>query len=741
MRRTVIFFLLLPFVARAQERPAPPTVNEPRAVASQQPEKRRLKIGVALEGGGALGLAHIGVLQWFEEHHIPIDYIAGTSMGGLVGGFYASGMSSAELRTLIEHTDWDQMLSGQTDYEDLSFRRKEDQRAFPNVILLGLRNGLSVPGGLNAGHQIGLLIDRETLPYYAVQSFDDLPVAFRCVATDLVSGKAVVFQKGPLAEALRATMSIPGAFTPVYAGKQVFVDGGLVNNLPTDVARDMGADVVIAVHLETQAVEPKDLKSLFSVLQQSVRVVVGESELRGLAHADAVVSVPLTEYDSTDYKKNAAIMQKGYDTANGKSKMLEAFALDDAGWQDYVREKDARKRTVAPVPEFVRVEGVGPEQTASVERYLKPLIGEALNTDKLNRTLTRLTGLGRYDTLGYRIEERDGKQGLLILVREKNYAPPTLQPAFQVDGSESGDVNFSLASRLTVLDAAGFRSEWRTDFLFGSTYGVASELYRPFSPVSRWFFAPRADASDREFAIYARNDPVADYRIYRSDAGFDLGYGFSRFSEVRVGYEVGDLNAKLRLGTPEFPSTKGRVGATRLHYLMDHTDDPVIPRSGYSVESNFRWFDANPGATSAFPEMAADLGYYHPITQPASVFLVGQGGTTFGSRNTGIPQFFLGGPLSLSAYGSNELFGNQYYLFRTGYLHNLVSLPTLLGKKVYAIGAFEFGKMYGVPSESKFPDDVVAGVLAETVLGPFFVGGSVGDSGHRKWFFQLGRVF
>jgi NTE family protein len=346
MRRVFAVFLLLPFLGRAQEQPIPRSQAEQSTAATPQPAKHRLKIGVALEGGGALGLAHVGVLQWFDEHHIPIDYVAGTSMGGLVGGFYATGMSTADLRQLIEHTNWDLMLSGQTDYQDLSFRRKEDQRAYPNVILLGLRNGLSIPAGLNAGHQIGQLIDRETLPYYALTSFDNLPVPFRCVATDLVSGKAVVFQNGPLSEALRASMSIPGAFTPVYAGKQVFVDGGLLNSLPTDVARQMGADIVIAVHLETQAVEPKDLKSLFSVLQQSVRVVVGESELRGLAHADIVVSVPLQAYDSTDYTKNHEIMQKGYDAAGDKSKMLGPFALDDPGWQEYEQE-----RALANVPQ------------------------------------------------------------------------------------------------------------------------------------------------------------------------------------------------------------------------------------------------------------------------------------------------------------------------------------------------------------------------------------------------------
>ena len=177
--------------------------------------KRRARIGVALEGGGALGLAHVGVLEWFEEHHIPVDYIAGTSMGGLVGGFYATGMSPAELRKLIEGVDWNEVLGDTTPYEDLSYRRKEDQRAFPNSLILGLKNGVAFPGGLNSGHQIGLLIDRITLPYYKLDSFASLPTPFRCVATDIVSGKEVVLDDGSLAEALRATMSIPGAFAPV----------------------------------------------------------------------------------------------------------------------------------------------------------------------------------------------------------------------------------------------------------------------------------------------------------------------------------------------------------------------------------------------------------------------------------------------------------------------------------------------------------------------------------------------
>jgi NTE family protein len=208
-----------------------------------------------------------------------------------------------------------------------------------------------------------------------------------------------------------------------------------------------------------------------------------------------------------------------------------------------------------------------------------------------------------------------------------------------------------------------------------------------------------------------------------------------------VGYEVGSLNNKLRLGTPEIPSVQGRVGQTRLRYVLDLTDDPVIPRRGFRAESNFRWFDQSPGANGGFPSMDLKLGYFQPISRSASLFVEGEGGTTFGVTSTGIPQFFLGGPERLSAYGQNEFQSNQYYLWRAGYLHDLLTLPPFVGKKVYFVASYEIGKIYGTVNTTQLPNDVSAGFLAETALGPFFIGGSVGDSGHRKWFFQLGRVF
>jgi NTE family protein len=707
----------------------------------QTSKPARPRIGLALEGGGALGFAHIGVLRWFEEHHIPIDYIAGTSMGGLIGGLYATGKTPKQMEDFVREQDWDAIIGGRTPYEDLSYRRKEDMRAFQNSISLGLKHGLSVASGLNAGHEVSMLIDRETLPYANLDSFDELPIPFRCVATDLVSAKEVVFSQGSLQTALRATMSIPGLFAPVHDGDKVYVDGGLTGNLPTDVVRKMGADIVIAVHLDVTAADPKQIQSVFGVLGRSIDVVIRDNEIRGMAGADLIVNVNLRAFTSLDYKQGEAIVKVGAEAAESKAKVLAPYAIDEELWEQYLKGRKARERSTVPVPQFVKVEGANPQASTNLEIFLQPLVGKPIDKARLNQYLTRLTGIGKYDAADYALGTRGGRDGLIITVHEKTYAPPILQIGYSVDGSENDDVTFTFLTRLTLMDVAGYRSEWRTDLEFGNTYGLASELYRPFTAASRWFVAPHGDASSASFKVFQKNDPVADYRLYRARVGADVGYGFSRFTEIRAGYEVGYLDDHLRLGAPTFPSVAGRVGDTRLHFLSAHTDDPIAPRDGYSFESTFQWFDTNPGATGSFPLLQAQGMYFKPITRPASIFLHAEGGTTFGSQGIGVPQFFLGGPARLSAYGTNELFGNQYYYFRAGYLHDLLTLPPFVGKKVYAIGAYEFGKMYDAPDASKFPNDIAAGILAETAVGPLLLGASVGDSGHRKWFFQLGHVF
>lgn len=288
---------------------------------------------------------------------------------------------------------------------------------------------------------------------------------------------------------------------------------------------------------------------------------------------------------------------------------------------------------------------------------------------------------------------------------------------------------------------AGFRSEWRTDFEFGQTYGIASDLYRPIHPLGKWFVDPFVNASQYTFLVYKESDPQADYRVDRVFAGADIGYAASRFSEVRAGYGIGYNNEQLRLGTPDFTSTSGRVGAFHMRYVLDHTNEAVIPTRGYYVQSNFYYYDTYPDATEAFPSLSATVQYFQPVHRD-SIFLIGTGGSTLGYRHTGDPQFFPGGVGRLTAYGLNELLGNQYFVGRVGYLREIAVLPPFVGRNVYLVGYGEVGKMYGDPfGAPRLSGDGAAGLIADTAFGPIFIGGSVGDTGHRKWFFQLGRVF
>ncbi len=587
----------------AQQEPEQPLTTKPVSPEAKPIPKNRPTIGVALEGGGALGEAHVGVLKWFEDHHIPVDYVAGTSMGGLVGGFYATGKTADQLEQILKSADWTLLLGGDTPYQDLSFRRKEDARDIPNAIQIGLKNGVSLPPGLNSGHQVNLLIDRETLAYSTIHTFDDLPIPFRCVSTELVSGKAYVFGKGSLSEAMRATISIPGVFAPVRRDNQIFVDGGLVDNLPTDVVRKMGADVVIGVHLQISKVSAKDIQSAFGILGRSVELVIAETEIRGMAGADLMVKVDVEKFSTMDYQKTDDLLKAGYEAAEDKKQILEKYALDDAAWAKYLKEKDSRIRTRIGIPQFVKIEGVSGDEALNVHKLLSPLVGKPIDQPALEQLLTRLSGVGRYDSITYDLIQKNDQDGLVVSIHEKSYAPPTLRPGVAIDGTQTDDVTFTAAARLTFMDVAGFRSEWRTDLQFGQTYGIATDLYRPFVPLGRWFFDPFLDARQYTFLVYKKSNPRADYRIDHVLAGVDLGYGISRFSEIRAGYGIGYTNEDLRLGTPDFASTNGRIGAFHMRYVLDHTNDAVIPTRGYYLQSNFYYYDTFPDATESFPLM------------------------------------------------------------------------------------------------------------------------------------------
>ena len=443
-----------------------------------------------------------------------------------------------------------------------------------------------------------------------------------------------------------------------------------------------------------------------------------------------------------EYDKAQTITARGKAAADAKAHVLAPYPLNDADWKAYLAKRKRREKVNVPVPTFVEVRGVSGESTKELQTYLQPLVGKPVDPTATDSILNRLTGSGRFDSADYWLAEENGQTGLIVNMHEKSYGPPFLQLGFDLDGSEPDYVTFTQAARFTFMGIAGYRSEWRTDVNFGNTYGVASELWKPFTPLGRWFVAPHVQLYDEGVRLFQKSKAVAFYRVDQAVGGADVGYQPNRFTEFRAGYNAGYAKDDLNLGTPDFTSVSGRIGDTHLSFVTDHTDDPIVPSKGYGVNVHFHWYDAYPGAINTLPAMDANLQGFLPIARKTSLFASAEGGTSFGYQNSGTPLYFLGAPGRLSAYGTNELFGNQYYLFRAGYLRDIFDLPPFIGKKVYLLADYEFAKMYNsLTPESGFPNDVAAGVLAETALGPFFIGGSLGDTGHHKWFFQIGKVF
>ena len=736
----VLVFILCCAIAAASQEIAP---TAPPPTSPEAKPQHRPTIGLVLEGGGALGLAHVGVLRWFEENHIPVDYVAGTSMGGLVGGLFATGMTGDEIDAFLKEINWNRTLRNELPHQARSFRRKEDNRDYPNNLEFGLKHGIAFPSGFNSGHQVGLILDRIALPYSNLKTFNDLPTPFRCVATDLVSGKATVFSDGSLSEALRATMSLPAIFSPVRQDGQVYVDGGIIDNLPVDVARAMGADIVIAVHLQVPPLRPDESLSAFSVLQRSIGVVISVNEYESIQKADILVPVHTEKFSMIDYQASKQIIEVGHEGAEERRRVLERFALNDQEWKEYTDLRQSRRRTL-PVPEFIEVVGTERVIAEGIQKNLSDNIGKPVDYKRLDSDLTDVTGLGRFARAGFQLTEKNGQPGLLIRADEKDYAPPTVNPLFVIDGSDYTDVRFALGARVTFHDIGGFGSELRNDFIVGSSYGASSEYYHPLNWFSHFFIAPRLFATSKPFDLYFNDTRIANFRQHDLGGGVDLGIAINRFSELRFGHQIEHFSLTRSIGVPELlGNVSGRQGFSRIRYQIDHADNPTVPRKGYFLQSRLEFYDTNPRATEHFPLAELRLGVFHPLSPSNSIFLISAGGSTMGYRNTGIPMFGLGGPLRLAAYGSNELLTNQYFLFQPGYIRRLKQLSPLLGDNVYLVTNYEIGKAYGPinTTDSRLPNDFNAAVLVQSFIGPIVFGGSVGDRGHHKFYFQLGRFF
>lgn len=716
------------------------------AAAYPQPSQQALegasdrpRIVLALAGGSALGMAHVGVIQWLEEHRIPIDGVAGTSMGGLVGGLYATGADARQMREFLDSVNWAEALQAGPPFRQLAFRRKEDRREFPNRLEFGLKKGIQLPSALSAGHAVGLVIGRIAARYPDLRSFDDLPTPFRCIATDLVETRQVVFDRGDLFHALRATMSLPALFAPVESDGKVLVDGGVIDNLPVGVARSMNAGIVIAVPLHVNLSRKSDGYNLLTVAGRSLDILVKAAEVRAMAEADLSIVPDLEGLESTDFYRVADFVERGYAAAARRANVLLRFQLSEPDWRRYREARASRRRPPAAEPKFVRVDGLTTPLERNLGQRLEPLLDGPLNPGRLDQELTRITGLGRWESAHYSIVEEHGRQGLAIHVHEKPHGPPFLNTGLLIDGGTSQTLRFGIGGRLTFLDLGNPGSEWRTDFALGNRDVLGTEYFHRVRS-SKLFIAPRAFLDNSSRDLYEGRSRIARFTTRELGAAVDVGLAAGRFSEFRLGYQISRFRNSVTIGLPSLPSLRANVSRIRARYSHEGQDNPGIATRGIRATVTGHYVLQAPSASRNFPAAEADLRWARPLSGPYFVYGQLAGGTTLRERNIYDP-FTLGGPLRLSALAPQQLFGNHYYFTQLGVLRRLSRDPLSLFSSVYLTAAWEMGDAFEDRASAGTFHNGTVGIAGETAFGVIFLGGAYGEQGQSKLFFRFGRYF
>jgi len=702
---------------------------------------RRPKIGLALAGGSAHGLVHVGVLQWLHEHRVPVDAVAGTSMGGLVAGLYATGHSPSQIEDFVSAIDWNQALQVSPPFAQLAFRRKEDQREYPGTIELGYKRkrGLSFPSALSSGHGVSLMISRFAAPYGDMESFSGLPTPFRCVAVDLVKARTHIFGHGSLPEALRATMSIPGVFAPVEKDGMLLVDGGLFNNLPVDVVRGMGPDVVIAVALDPPAPGIDQMKSIFGVARRTLSVMIADNERRNLGLADLVIMPDLKGFTSGDYPKYAGLIKRGYEAAEAKRFLLEKLAVPPDEYNEYLEARRSLRRTEEIRPREVIVEGnLAPRRRDALLEAVAPDREQPVDRAHLEYELTKITGSGRFDSASYTLFKKDGREGLKLSFHEKDHGPPFVKPSFLLMASPEEGLKFGAGARVTFLDFGGPASEWRTDFSIGVYNRAGTEFYYRLKG-GKWFIAPNIGYQESEQPVYRNGERIAEFTNRRAGGGVDVGYAFGRFQEFRAGWTLTRERVLVASGPERGGAVRGRASTVRLKWTYEGQDAPNVPTKGLRVNLQGHYGLDWPGVKEKFGLADALISYATPL--PNRFVLIGQGRGGYTRDHPSLSNSFeLGGPLRMGSLARSELLGTRFY-YGGGYLLRGISNPSLsIFGRFYGLLAYEAGAAWsgaGAPPRHS----ATAGVMGDTQFGVVLFGVSWGDRGSGKIFFRLGRFF
>jgi NTE family protein len=723
LMRRVLILVCAGMLARPLAAQTVPTEGVPQAQA-------RPRVALVLSGGGARGFAHVGVLRVLDELKLPVDIITGTSMGSIVGGSYAAGYTVQQLEQLVGATDWTNLFNVRPQRAELGWRRKADDYKNLTDIEFGISSrGLGLPRGLAGAQRLDLYLRALGGPVKEVPDLGALPIPFAAMAADLVTGAPVVLQQNvSLSTALRASMAVPGAFAPVEFGQQLLVDGGIVNNLPVEQARRMGAQVIIAVDVGTPLLPRERLNNVLSVAEQLMLIIGRDTvdrAIASLAPADVLIVPELAAYSSSSFDKAADIVAAGEAAARKLAPRLRALAVAPAVFDAREEQRTRLVRADRPVTlatvEVVGLRTVDPE---AVRRDLDLPLGEPVSTAKIEQNLLRVYGNGDFETISYQIDGPDGARRLMVTPVEKSWGYNVLRFGgnIQTDFRDENRFNLLVAHSWRWLNAWG--AEWRNELQIGDQRRVLTEWYQPLGAGSRWFVLPQLASVRNSFSLDLEGQRIASFENVDRSANLALGYAFDRLGTVRLNAARSRISTEQLVGLPLTEGSATLVNSLAAELRFDTLDRVSLPRSGSVLDLRYTRYAQSAGtagrrdALKAGAEHALSLGRY----------------TLYGSaRVEASPQegaVLLGRLFELSGTRPGAFIGSRSWLARTLLYRNISDAFGDLAMPVNAGLSLEVGQVLsrsvlGADSGARRAGSLFLGI--ESPVGPIY--------------FALGRTF
>ena len=703
----------------------------------------RPKIGLVLGGGGARGYAHVGVIKKLEEMRVPYDYIAGTSMGSIVGGFLAIGMESDELARVVREADWDDLFSDKTPREDLPFRRKTDDKLglFGPKLGIGKDSDL-LPKGVVSGQKIVFMFESVTSQRVNTSDFNQLPIPYRAIATDIVSGNMVVIGEGELSMAMRASMAVPGVFDPVRRDDALLVDGGLVRNLPVDVAKNMGADVVIAVDVGTKLAGKEEMTNALAIIYQMSGLLTVHNtdiQIKAMNTADVLISPEIGGLiSSADFTKLDEAIPLGYAATEAVQDQLQKYALSESEYRAWRQEI---KNCVEGPPQvhFVQLNNQSRFSDDVILELVTIEPGEQLDLERLDHDLRQIYGLGFIRQARYSVVEQDGQQGIEITVLQDERGTNFIETGMDLAFSSRGTTfNLRGAYLKTDLDERG--AEIRAMVQIGESAGIFLDYFKPLDDRLRYSLHPSVSYFSRPLYIYdPEGHALAEVEMDEVGAAISITREFSRHARVTAGFTRYTGNVDITVGDPDLEPFSFDGSELFLELEYDRLDDRFLPTKG--LYSQFKYTDSveSLGADIDFDQLEFSIFSSHTFGRHNLTW----GGQYNTSLNDDIPIYGWytgGGFLNMSGYEANSLVGPHFGFVVAGYRYQVAQSGFLPG---YVGTTLEYGNA-AEERDNIFSDGRINGSFYfayKTPLGPVYLGIGWSEDRSALYFLRFGQIF